>query len=311
MRILLVGGLGYIGSSVASVLRERGHEVFLAGRGPDKKESDSNEVIVWNATREWVEPTPSVDVVVHLASANGDQMLNSLETYVNNLAVTRNVLELCSRIPNVAVLYISTLQVFGRWSGELSADSPVKPVSEYGFSHWVAEEHVRMFARTYNRNSLILRLSNVIGVGADSDTVRWGTVPAEFCLQAVQKRTIKVKSNLKTQRDFIYVKQVARYVSDLIENSRSWDGRVSLLASGVSVTIGEVAGVVSEVAEQILGVPTPIDAGFHRGSLEIEPKLRVICDNSLTNHAFLSEALDLRNVVRELILSAIKKVSKS
>jgi len=307
MRVLLVGGLGYIGSSIASELRGRGHQVVLAGRGPNKEQSDSGNIVIWNATQEWVGSIPTVDVVVHLASANGVEVLDSLDTYLNNLAVTRNILELCTRISNVAVLYVSTLQVFGKWSGELSIDSPVKPVSEYGFSHWVAEEHVKMFARTQNRKSQIVRLSNVIGVGADPSTVRWGTVPAEFCLQAVQNRSITVKSNLNTQRDFISVKRVSRQLADLIENSKSWDGRVSLIASGVSATIGEVAGLVSQVAEQIIGVPVPINSELHLGGSKVEPKLRVICDNLSTDFASLPEELDLRSVVSDLIQSAIKR----
>jgi len=310
MRILLVGGMGYIGSSVASLLSLRGHEVVMVGRWSPIDESRWGQIVVWNANQEWKNPIPTVDVVVHLASANGDHTLSTLDTYLNNLAVTRNVLELCGRIKNAAVMYVSTLQVFGRWYGELTVDSMATPVSEYGFSHWVAEEQVKMFARINSRKSLILRLSNVCGVGAAPQTVRWGTVPAEFCLQAVRKRSITVHSNRSTQRDFITIERVATQICDLIENKDSWDGKVALVGSGVSSTIGDIADLVSEIAQQLIGVPVPIHFESASETREIEPRLQVICEtpgSSDSTVAGESVVGQLRVAIRNLILLAIER----
>lgn len=310
MRILLIGGMGYVGSSVASLLSLRGHEVVIVGRRSPIARSRWGEIVVWDAAEEWNNSIPVVDVVVHLASANGDNTLNSLDTYLNNLAVTRNILELCGRISDAAILYVSTLQVFGKWYGELSVDSLVTPVSEYGFSHWVAEEHVKMFARINNRKSLILRLSNVFGVGVDSETIRWGTVPAEFCMQAVQKRSITIHSESSAQRDFITIESVATQVCDYIEDKDSWDGNVNLVASGVSSTINEIASLVSEVAQEVTGSPVPVHLNVGSENHEVRPGLRVICKNlGLSDSTAVRESVESqrRAAVRNLISLAIER----
>jgi UDP-glucose 4-epimerase len=308
MRVLLVGGIGYIGSSVAAELYSRGHDLLLAGRKSQSKKNQWGETVVWDAAREWEGPVPKVDAVVHLASANGDQTLDSLDTYVNNLAVTRNILELCGRIDGAAVLYVSTLQVFGRWSGIISAESSVRPTSEYGFSHWVAEEHVKMFARTRSRQSLILRLSNVVGVGADPDTVRWGTVPADFCLQAVRNRVISIRSNGNAQRDFVTVTRTAERICELVESARFWDGRVVLVASGTSSTIREIANTVSEVAEGIIGVPVQIEPALGNGSQEIESQLQVVCGSHHRVESAESVGSEIRSAIVDLMNLAVRKV---
>lgn len=314
MKILLVGGLGFVGSSLACELAKRGHDVLIANRGFQNRESQWGKVILWDAVREWVGSPPKVDVVVHLASANGDHTLDSLDTYTNNLTVTRNVLDLCSRIDNAAVLYVSTLQVFGRWTGELSADSPVRPITEYGFSHWVAEEHVKMFARTHNRQSKILRLSNVIGVGAEPKTVRWSTVPAEFCSQAARTHQIVVRSDGYTQRDFISIERAARSVCDVVERWQTWDGQVALVASGNSSTIAGVANLVSEVASELMMVEIPVKFNVDVTSAQRNPPLRVVCESSAEEQCtgqFGQKLSELRRSVSQLIGLAIQEREES
>lgn len=309
MRVLLVGGMGYIGSSVAAELFARGHDLVLAGRHLPNKKSPWGQSFVWNAVREWEGPIPKVDTVIHLASANGDQTLDTLETYSNNLAVTRNVIDLCRRSAGAAVLYVSTLQVYGRWTGGISTHSAVQPLSEYGFSHWVAEEHVRLLARTCNRKSQILRLSNVVGVGADPDTVRWGTVPAEFCLQAVQKRTITVKSSSRAQRDFITVGTTAKRICDFVEGMDFWDGQVKLVASGRSLTIGVVAKIVAELAEGVIGAPIQIESKLEYEPDFQEPELQVILDYHHPVESAASIEMEFRNAILDLLHLANKKVA--
>ena len=279
MRILIIGGLGYIGSSVAAELNSRGHELVLVGRKQKNTTSAFGEVHIWDATEEWNGGTPDFDVVVHLASSNGDYQLDSLEAYLGNLAVTRNILKLCQQIPNSAILYFSTLQVYGRWTGELSVQLPASPASNYGFSHWVAEEHVRMFARINKRKSLIVRLSNVIGAGVDQAVIRWSTVPADFCLQAARHNKIIVRSSGQQFRDFISVREASRQIGDLIASLNDWTGQTKLIATGQSVSVGSVAEAVAQRAQKLLKLPVSVEYADKSHLSSNEFRLRVICDS--------------------------------
>lgn len=167
-----------------------------------------------------------------------------------------------------------------------------------------------MFARTNSRQSKILRLSNVIGVGADPKTVRWSTVPAEFCSQAVHTHQIIVRSSRLTQRDFIAIERVAESLSDTIETYQAWDGKVSLIASGKSTTIESVANLVSAVASEVMMVEIPVKFKVDLMSGQRKHQLRVVCDSprpdKFTNSGG-SEIFELQNSVSQLIRLAIQE----
>lgn len=254
MRVLIVGGQGFIGSTLASELASKGHFVSIAGRNPTENlDLGIAEVIHWDATKEWSISTPRFDVVVHLASSNGAENLNSLDTYTNNLAVTRNVIDLCSRVRNASLLYVSTFQVLGRWSGVINDQTPAQPTTEYGFCHLVAEEHAKMFARNYARKLFIARPTNIVGVSANANAIRWDTVPAEFCRQAIVDRRIRIQSTGMQHRDFLSVQDAARRLASLLSVRDFWDSNPRLVGSGTSVAVMSVAEMVTDSLKRLFG----------------------------------------------------------
>lgn len=308
MRILIIGGLGYIGSSVAAELNARGHELVLVGRKRTDRASMFGEVHIWDATKEWEGGTPHFHIVVHLASSNGDYSLDSLEAYLGNLAATRNILKLCQQIPNSAILYVSTLQVYGRWTGELSDKIAASPASDYGLCHWVAEEHVKMFARVHKRRSLIIRPANIIGTGVDEAVIRWSTVPADFCLQAVTHRFINVRSSGKQFRDFIPVLEASRQIGDLIESVENWNGRTKLIASGDSISVSSVAEAVAQRARDLMDAPILVKYADESHSSSNESKLRVICDGpAIQQLTGFNPAEGLVESIDDLLKAALRR----
>lgn len=306
MKVLLVGGFGYIGQSLALELISRGHEVTLVGRDSRRAALTNKEFLHWDATKEWIGEPPSAHVIVHLASANSEVSIDSLETYLNNIAVTRNVLRLCEQIPECSLLYVSTFQVFGRWSGLIHYNSPAVPGSDYGFSHWVAEEHVKMFARRNRRRAVVVRLTNVVGAGADPVAIRWDTVPAQFCRQAVETKTIKIRSSGLQQRDFVTVTSVAQQLSVLIEKEADWLGESLLISSGWSCSILRLALLVSEQAQHILGhgvsVVTNKDDDHSKEDLALTVKSS-LPEQSL--HGLQMDESQMRCVIDELLMAML------
>jgi len=254
LRILLVGGQGFIGSTLAQELIFRGHDVSLAGRSHTKSLlCGIQEVIYWDASEEWSLATPRFDAVVHLASSNGSGSLDTLATYTNNVAVTRNVVDLCKRIDEASLMYVSTFQVLGRWSGVLDDQTPALPKTDYGFCHLVAEEHAKMFARVCDRKVLVARPTNIVGVSGNPDAIRWDTVPAEFCRQAIVDERIVLRSTGSQHRDFLSVQDLALRLAMLLEVHQVWDCRTHLIGSGRSVAVAAVADMVTSSVERQFG----------------------------------------------------------
>lgn len=254
MRVLIVGGHGFIGSTLAKELAVRGHLVSIAGRSnTESLLTGIQEFIYWDASEEWSYATPRFDTVVHLASSNGSGSLDTLATYTNNVATTRNVIDLCKRVKQASLMYVSTFQVLGRWSGVINDQTAALPKTDYGFCHLIAEEHAKMFARVSNRRVLITRPTNIVGVSGDPNAIRWDTVPAEFCRQAIIDQRIVLKSTGSQHRDFLSVRDLAHRLASLLEVHEVWDSRTRLIGSGKSIAIAAVADMVASSVERQFG----------------------------------------------------------
>lgn len=306
MRILLVGGQGFIGSTLAQELVERDHHVSLAGRSYTKSSMCGiQEVICWDASEEWSRSTPMFDAVVHLASSNGKSGVDTLATYTNNIAVTRNVIDLCKRVKDASLMYVSTFQVLGRWSGVIDDQTAALPKTDYAFCHLVAEEHAKLFARVCDRKVLIARPTNIVGVSGNPDAIRWDTVPAEFCRQAIVDQRIVLRSSGLQYRDFLSVQDLAHRLASLLEVYKVWDSRTHLIGSGRSVTVAAVAEMVAGSVKRQFGRYVEVEKqdddlsirGFTESLSLVFSKFQGI---DLVN----AETESLERVVDELVLRA-------
>jgi hypothetical protein len=81
-----------------------------------------------------------------------------------------------------------------------------------------------------------------------------------------------------------------------------------LIASGTSSTIREIANTVSEVAEEIIGVPVQIEPELGNGSHEIESQLQVICESHHRVESAESVGSEIRSAIVDLMNLAVKKV---
>lgn len=306
MRVLIVGGQGFIGSTLANELRYRGHSVSIAGRNPTKDSvTGAQGAIHWDATEEWALPVPEFDSVVHLASANGSGSLNSLETFKNNMAVTRNVIELCKKMHASSLMYVSTFQVLGRWSGVINNQTLAQPSTDYGFCHFVAEEQARMFARNHGRGLLVIRPSNVIGVSANPGVVRWDMVPAEFCRQAVVDGRILLQSSGRQHRDFLSVQDAAERLASLIEVHYVWDSSTQLLGSGTSVEVLAAAEMVADSAARFIGKQVKIERRHDKSASDSSSLKLNLMPSSFQGVSLVAPAKrSLASVIDGLVLSA-------
>jgi nucleoside-diphosphate-sugar epimerase len=127
LRILLIGGTGYIGSSVARALQAAGHTVVLLVRtAPDESGAESGDrgTVVGDLT----DPatlraaiTPDIDAVVHAGAPLGDWAADA-----------NAVSALLDRVrPGGAFVYVSGIWVLGSSTGGqlLDEDSPAHPIS--------------------------------------------------------------------------------------------------------------------------------------------------------------------------------------
>lgn len=257
MKVLVVGGTGFLGSTTARELRERHHEVVVTSRnGHHEAEWASGlRILQWDVGNDWMLDETSFDVILHFAGPNDD--ISSRGTPDDALSRTQRVLNLWRRSGG-SVLYVSTFQVFGRWAGQVRCTDRAIPISVYGQSHLRNEYLLKEAFSELPRGLLIVRPTNIVGQSANPLATKWHRVPAEFCLQAASGSPIRIRSDSQTQRDYLSVSDFANRIASLVDLHQQWDCRAVTIGSGKSYSLLKVANLVRQLATETLGLQVPI-----------------------------------------------------
>ena len=181
-KVLVTGGLGFIGSHTAVELLARGYEVVLADNLANTRAAVLEGIAaiagkrpVWAnvdladpaSCRAFLRDHRDLDGIIHFAAhkAVGESVHKPLEYYRNNLGSLLHLLEHLAAHPKCAFIFSSSCTVYGE-ADELPIreDAPVKPaMSPYGNTKQVGEEILRDGARAHGYRAISLRYFNPIG----------------------------------------------------------------------------------------------------------------------------------------------------
>jgi UDP-glucose 4-epimerase len=173
MKILVVGGAGYIGSVCAELLLDESHTVAIldnlseghrAAIDPRAKffEGDLSEPAKIKSTIEKIEP----DAVMHFAANAlvGESMQNPSKYFRNNVANGLNLLDAMVEAGVKSFVFSSTCAIFGP-PDRLPIDEslPARPINPYGESKLAFEKILRWFDQIHGLKFVSLRYFNAAG----------------------------------------------------------------------------------------------------------------------------------------------------
>jgi UDP-glucose 4-epimerase len=183
MKILVIGGAGYIGSHLVRELeRATEHEVVIADsleatkgfRGHLSAKTpvevgDVRDVAFMDAVFQKHAP---VDAVVHMCAkiVVPDSVRDPLEYYDNNVVGTVRVLQAMQRHGCKLLVFSSTAALFGTPEKQpIEPDAPTAPESPYGDTKLIAEMLFKSCDVAYGIRSVCLRYFNACGAHDDGD----------------------------------------------------------------------------------------------------------------------------------------------
>lgn len=221
-RVLVTGGLGFIGSNLAIELVRLGADVTVLdalipvhGGNPfniepvrDRVRLNISDMRDRNSLNILVR---GVDVVFHLAGqvSHGDSMRDPhLDLDVNCIS-TMNLLEACREWnPDARLVFTSTRQVYGvPRSLPVGEDHPTIPIDVNGINKLAAEYYHLLYDRSYGLASVVLRLTNTYGPRQQIRNDRQGFAGI-FIRKALRGEDIQIYGTGKQIRDFNYVDDV-------------------------------------------------------------------------------------------------------
>lgn len=221
-RVLITGGLGFIGSTLANRLVEQNAEVtildaMIPAFGGNWRNIDSirEQVTIYqDDMRHFHALSPIVkdkDFIFHLAGqvSHGDSMREPLHDLGVNCISTMNLVEACRQHnPAARIVYTSTRQVYGvPQSLPVTEDHPVLPVDVNGINKLAAEYYHLLYDRVYDLRSTVIRLTNTYGPRLQIQNDRQGFIGV-FLKRCLTNREILIYGDGKQVRDFNYVDDV-------------------------------------------------------------------------------------------------------
>jgi UDP-glucose 4-epimerase len=176
LKVLVVGGAGYIGSHMVKMLLERGHDVVVF----DNLSTGYREAVLGgclvvadladSAALEAVFAAERFDGVMHFASCIqvGESMREPAKYYRNNIVNTLNLLDAMRRHQAGNFIFSSTAAIFGEPEHvPIDESHPRRPINPYGFSKFVIEQVLADYDRAYGMRSVCLRYFNAAGADPD------------------------------------------------------------------------------------------------------------------------------------------------
>ncbi len=172
MKVLIIGGAGYIGSHVVREFLDAGHEVSVFDnlstglRKNLQKEAGFYEGDILDQQTLAKAMSVGFDAVVHLAAfkAAGESMTKPEEYAENNICGAINILNAMSRAGTRKIIFSSTSAVYGdpRYL-PLDEKHSLNPVSFYGFTKLEIERLLEWYDRLRGIGFVSLRYFNAAG----------------------------------------------------------------------------------------------------------------------------------------------------
>jgi nucleoside-diphosphate-sugar epimerase len=244
MRILITGGLGYLGSVLTEELIKRGFEVIIADTElygnflPDYLKNELHLVKGDIRGPEISKHIQRSDVVIHLAAIVGDAACDLIkeEAVDINLNGTKNIGKLCKK-NNKKLIFTSTCSVYGANNHLLTERSKVLPLSIYALSKLAGENALEKIGVNYT----IFRLATLFGY---SYRMRFDLVINTFIKQAIKTGKITVFGG-NQWRPFLHVRDAADAIIRCIE--KDFFEKEILNLSYMNIKIIDLARKIREI----------------------------------------------------------------
>jgi UDP-glucose 4-epimerase len=222
-RVMITGGLGFIGSNLAhqlvglgarvllidSLISEYGGNLFNISSIEDRVRVNISDVRQQSSMNYLVR---ELDVIFNLAGqvSHIDSMQDPYTDLEINCRSQLSILEACRRYnPSVKVVFAGTRQVYGRAESlPVSESHLVRPTDVNGINKAAGEYYHLVYNNVFGIRACSLRLTNVYGPRQLLKHNRQGFI-AWFIRQVVENREIQIYGDGSQLRDFVYVDDAA------------------------------------------------------------------------------------------------------
>jgi UDP-glucose 4-epimerase len=261
LRVLVTGGLGFVGSNLARELVAAGSSVTLidslvpthggtwANVAGIEEQLEVHVLDVRDTGRLHAHLLDK-DVLFNLAGQTShlDSMCDPRTDLAINCTAQLSLLEACrADNPGLRIVFAGTRQIYGR-PRYLPVDEahPIDPIDVNGINKTAGEWYHLLYGRVYGLPVTVLRLTNTYGPRMRVRDARQ-TFLGLWIRQALEDRELSVYGDGRQRRDFTYVDDVVRALC-LAATSPAALGEVFNVGGDGHVSLEETAELVVRLA---------------------------------------------------------------
>jgi UDP-glucose 4-epimerase len=284
VKILVTGGAGYIGGTVAGLLAETGHQAviydnlshgrrdllpagveFIEGELADRAALEEIFIVAKRQGKPF-------DGVLHFAALieAGESMLHPEQFFRNNTACTLALLEAMLAHGPRRLVFSSTAAVYGEPEViPIKEDARLLPTNAYGESKLLVEQMLAWLQRIHGLRSASLRYFNVAGAPEGPEGIVRGEahdpeshlIPLVLDVALGRRKSIKIfGDDYPTPdgtciRDYIHVADLADAHILALNALASRDKMIYNLGNGNGFSVKQVI----EAARRVTGHPIPVE----------------------------------------------------
>ena len=259
-RVLITGGLGMIGSTIASKLIDYGAEVTLLDAMikpyggnffniheiKDKIHINIADIRDKEAIKILVQDK---DLIFNLAGqvSHNDSLQNPfLDADINYIGHLTVLEALKNYNPKGKILYSGSRLQFGKiLSNPVSEDHPLNPLTPYALNKTAAENLYLYYNRVYNIPVVIFRIANPYGPRCQMKHSKYSIINW-FIRKAMEDEEIQIFGDGNQMRDYIFVEDLAEaFILASIEDKAS--GEIFNIGSGIGTKFKDMVETIVEI----------------------------------------------------------------
>lgn len=214
MRIAIIGGSGFVGSRLISLLQTISDSKLLnIDKQPSNLCPGITEIVDVLDIRKLTELLAGIEVVVLLAAEHRDDVTPASLYYKVNVEGMCNTLHAMESNGISRLIFTSSVAVYGLNKSSPTELHPTDPFNDYGRSKWQAECVLQQWYATHQDwNINILRPTVIFGEGNRGNVYN-------LLRQITSGRFLMVGTG-ENRKSMAYVGNVVSFITFLIENSR-------------------------------------------------------------------------------------------
>ncbi len=300
MKILVTGGLGFIGSNLIKLLitKNKIKQIIIVDNQSKsdlqyldaickykyfndsrKYRLNNSKVVVVKANtkdnRFAKKVTKNIDIIIHLAAESGVDLniLNPRKAFEINIQGTYNYLDAC-RINKVRnFIFASSGSVFGDAVPPMKEDTSKKPISTYGSSKLAIESFCETYSKIFNIKTTVLRFSNAYGPFSKHKK----SVVANFSKNIMNGESLIINGDGSNTRDYIHVDDIANAIYKSFNQKNCYEN--FNVSTGKETSINQLTKIMFDIFKKY---------GYEKSSVKYsKPRIGDMKYNSMNSRKYL------------------------